>query len=380
MRKLGGLFCALIAATLTLHVLGANALAVDTMADWVGENTNASNRTFQTVTTNNNYGLISDTSVGGIVQSKINFISPRDPIVQAAADNGNPTANDLPWIYFADQDLEGTLDFTSSLHMEGTITFNSPTETEPNFCFCWYSSENTAHRIGLGISNLTDAQNPPAGDGIGAVANKLRIDFGYAASGGNRFFNVSADGTSTQSPTNSLLPNGSYPFEFDYVPGAAGQPGGEMHVTVGDFFSDIVPLTTQPWDLDFFELDRFGIVQRATANVLQNPTNTYNVVFSDVTYTGGTAFVPPAVPGDYNGNGKVDGADYVLWRKGGPLANEVDNPGTVDAADYTEWRARYGNPPGAGSGLGAGAVPEPTSALLALVACLATIASWRSRP
>ena len=97
-------------------------------------------------------------------------------------------------------------------------------------------------------------------------------------------------------------------------------------------------------------------------------------------YTGGTAFVPPAVPGDYNGNGKVDGADYVLWRKGGPLANEVDNPGTVDAADYTEWRARYGNPPGAGSGLGAGAVPEPTAALLALVAGLATIASWRSRP
>ena len=118
-----------------------------------------------------------------------------------------------------------TLDFTSSLHMEGTITFNSPTETEPNFCFCWYSSENTAHRIGLGISNLTDAQNPPAGDGIGAVANKLRIDFGYGASGGNRFYNVSADGTATQSTTNSVMPNGTYPFEFDYVPGPTGTGG-----------------------------------------------------------------------------------------------------------------------------------------------------------
>jgi len=46
---------------------------------------------------------------------------------------------------------------------------------------------------------------------------------------------------------------------------------------------------------------------------------------------------------DYNSNGYVDAADYVLWRKGGPLANEVDTPGTVNAADYTEWRKRFGN-------------------------------------
>ena len=38
------------------------------------------------------------------------------------------------------------------------------------------------------------------------------------------------------------------------------------------------------------------------------------------------------VPGDYNNNGVVDAADYVLWRKGGPLQNEVDTPGTVNAA------------------------------------------------
>jgi hypothetical protein len=49
------------------------------------------------------------------------------------------------------------------------------------------------------------------------------------------------------------------------------------------------------------------------------------------------------VPGDYNSNGRVDAADYVLWRDGGPLQNEVADPGTVSAADYTEWRARFGN-------------------------------------
>lgn len=78
--------------------------------------------------------------------------------------------------------------------------------------------------------------------------------------------------------------------------------------------------------------------------------------------------VVAGVPGDYNNNGKVDAADYVLWRKGGPLQNEVDTPNTVNAADYTEWRARFGNPPGSGAGVGSGsAVPEPASGAMILL-------------
>jgi len=87
-----------------------------------------------------------------------------------------------------------------------------------------------------------------------------------------------------------------------------------------------------------------------------------------------TEDAPVGVPGDYNGNGKVDGADYVLWRHGGPLQNEVDTPGTVNAADYTEWRARFGNPPGSGSGLSGGAVPEPATTTLILLISAATAA------
>jgi hypothetical protein len=52
-----------------------------------------------------------------------------------------------------------------------------------------------------------------------------------------------------------------------------------------------------------------------------------------------------AAPGDYNGNGTVDAADYVLWRHGGPLSNEEHTSGTVSQEDYTEWRARFGNTP-----------------------------------
>ncbi len=70
------------------------------------------------------------------------------------------------------------------------------------------------------------------------------------------------------------------------------------------------------------------------------------------------------VPGDYNNNGVVDAADYVLWRNGGPLQNEVVTIGSVTPEDYTEWRARFGNTSGSGSALGAGAVPEPATVTL----------------
>jgi hypothetical protein len=105
--------------------------------------------------------------------------------------------------------------------------------------------------------------------------------------------------------------------------------------------------------------------------------NTYNgkVLVDGVVV--GTSFAdvlnPPAgVPGDYNGNGAVDAADYVLWRKGGPLANEVDTPGTVNDADYTEWRARFGNPSAVGAAVAS--VPEPAStSLLILAAAFAAL-------
>jgi hypothetical protein len=88
------------------------------------------------------------------------------------------------------------------------------------------------------------------------------------------------------------------------------------------------------------------------------------------------------VPGDYNGNGTVDAADYVQWRNRGPLQNEVETPGIVTDEDYIAWRARFGNTAGAAGGnllASAAAVPEPAGLALVLVACvcLAARRSWR---
>ena len=82
-----------------------------------------------------------------------------------------------------------------------------------------------------------------------------------------------------------------------------------------------------------------------------------------------------ALAGDYNNNGTVDAADYVLWRGGGPLMNETVTIGSVTPEDYTEWRANFGATE-AGGALTASSVPEPTTAAMLVVAAFAML-PWR---
>jgi hypothetical protein len=92
--------------------------------------------------------------------------------------------------------------------------------------------------------------------------------------------------------------------------------------------------------------------------------------------------IPSVLAGDYNGNGVVDAADYVIWRKtlnqvAPGLPADGNNNGQIDPGDYSIWRSNFGDT-NAGVGFsasvaesGINAVPEPNtvvSALLALVA------------
>ena len=87
-----------------------------------------------------------------------------------------------------------------------------------------------------------------------------------------------------------------------------------------------------------------------------------------------------AVPGDYNRDGRVDAADYIVWRKtmGQDLAPysgaDGSGNGMVDEADFDFWRERFGDTFGSGAGVTAErAVPEPATALLMVL-----VASWVS--
>jgi hypothetical protein len=99
----------------------------------------------------------------------------------------------------------------------------------------------------------------------------------------------------------------------------------------------------------------------------------------DVVLKGISSVIGHGVAGDYNGNGVVDMADYVLWRNGGPLQNEVNSIGTVDASDYTAWRSRFGNTSGAGSALASSQVPEPRWLSLAAVGLVGVALARRPR-
>jgi hypothetical protein len=84
--------------------------------------------------------------------------------------------------------------------------------------------------------------------------------------------------------------------------------------------------------------------------------------------------------GDYNGNGAVDAADYVVWRdtlnqSGDDLAADGDSDGTIDPDDYDVWKMHFGEGPGAGGFTAAQEsipVPESTPALLMLL-CVAAL-------
>jgi hypothetical protein len=92
--------------------------------------------------------------------------------------------------------------------------------------------------------------------------------------------------------------------------------------------------------------------------------------------------VAPGVVGDYNANGVVDAADYVVWRNAGPTATLPNDstPGVVNSSDYSAWKANFGKMPGGGSGLGVGAaVPEPVSITLILLGTIGLISLNRRR-
>jgi autotransporter-associated beta strand protein len=97
------------------------------------------------------------------------------------------------------------------------------------------------------------------------------------------------------------------------------------------------------------------------------------------------SFIPTILPGDYNEDGVVNAADYVVWRNNegtmNPLANDPLG-GTIGDAQYEQWRDNFGNTSGGGSAIPhsgfrtphSTAVPEPASALCIIAAMGALIA------
>jgi hypothetical protein len=149
----------------------------------------------------------------------------------------------------------------------------------------------------------------------------------------------------------------------------------------GDFMTFSGSLLPKDGFNSLTDLNAFGFS-------LGNPNNIQVTANTPTRFpnTAGQIDLRAAAPsGDYNGNGRVDVADYIIWRKtfdqtvtAGSGA-DGDQSGRIDQGDYTFWQMRFGQP-AAGLATGAAAnavVPEPATIVLALFATL--LASVRRR-
>ena len=161
------------------------------------------------------------------------------------------------------------------------------------------------------------------------------------------------------------------------IAGSGGaNPLGDVHVTPG-----IAVAADNAWHVLTFDVlaaDFTSISGSSTTAALADVTqmrvfhNPSNGVF---TGANGGAFlldnirvVVPSLPGDFNQNGVVDAADYVMWRNG-------DSSDDTQAG-YDTWRAHFGQTAGNGSGaIASAAVPEPAIPTILILAA----AGWHSR-
>jgi hypothetical protein len=97
--------------------------------------------------------------------------------------------------------------------------------------------------------------------------------------------------------------------------------------------------------------------------------------------------VEPTLDGDYNDDGTVDAADYVVWRKFEGTTTTLPNDphgGTIGALQFNTWRANFGNTTGGGTSTAADsfdadtAVLEPSSVSLLLLAAAGTLVTARN--
>jgi uncharacterized protein YjbI with pentapeptide repeats len=194
------------------------------------------------------------------------------------------------------------------------------------------------------------------------------------------------DGNPTTAPPNGPLPivvdahltmnvTGTLRLAFDadswdstisFAPGIPVTRGGTLELT---FAPEVSPATQIGRTIDLF--DWAGVTPTGTFTI----TSPYSWNLSNLYTTGEVTLtaVPGIVPGDYNGNGTIDAADYVVWRKNG---------GTQAA--YSIWRTNFGQPSGAstnmdGTPTSQSAVPECSSELLLLLgATLVALKGHRS--
>jgi autotransporter-associated beta strand protein len=227
---------------------------------------------------------------------------------------------------------------------------------------------NNTTGSGVGVGDVTvNSTGTLAGSGfIGTLADISNVNVltGGHLAPGNGLGQLSEVG-------NASLASGSFfdaelggnaPGTFDrFAVAGAVNLSGTLTVTLANSFT---PTTGNSFELIAATGGVTGTFENVSLPTL--PGIIWQVVYNPNSVV--LATLGDGIPGDYNNNGAVDAADYILWRNGSPIANEVATPGSITQEDYDAWRARYGNFSGSGS-----AVPEPSVAIILMVVLVVSV-------
>ncbi|HJQ78703.1 MAG TPA: PEP-CTERM sorting domain-containing protein, partial [Lacipirellulaceae bacterium] len=240
----------------------------------------------------------------------------------------------------------------------GKVNFNSMINLTPNGVV----NVNTGGNVG-GSGRINGTLNNNAGGTVspGVGLGTLTVDVGYVQSGNS---------------TLAIELGGTGPGQFDKLTAAIVNLGTSTATLNVSLVNGFVPQPT-----DTFEIIRAsGNLQSGSrfantpGDVLTTPFGTFNATYN---YAAGfrnvtlSNFMPgdPMLAGDFNEDGKVDAADYVVWRK-----TNGTEPG------YNEWRTNFGRTSGSGASVeAAAAVPEPASIGLLLAMMATALGTIRRR-
>jgi hypothetical protein len=156
-------------------------------------------------------------------------------------------------------------------------------------------------------------------------------------------------------------------------------------VGIGDFAPGTYPITMEfneafhPLDFENFDPRPFGdIFGTQGSGPIDIIATSFQLTINKSTQAPWVGYVdnvrfssqpPVGTPGDFDGDGDVDGRDFLVWQRGGTTP-------ALDPALLAQWQTNYGI-----GGLTAGfaAVPEPTCGLLAILAATIGFTCGRKR-
>jgi hypothetical protein len=247
--------------------------------------------------------------------------------------------------------------------------------------------------LNTGISNLSSSSpgltvsfEPPIVNG--PSEDLVFFEFTSGAQAPDSFRIMKTDGTGTVFTVPS-----SYYQKSVAIPTAAALTtylvtvGPGQSATLSDFINGSVtpsPASTQKWHAVPIDLDVIGLASgEAIGSLTFTSTSTSSSQAIDPLLIAGLyPYMPPvSMPGDYDGDGQVDAADYVAWslsvgQTGVGLPADGSGPvgirdGIVNDYDYQFWRSNFGKDAVGSSTINPdGTIPEPTNP------DLLTLAAW----